>query len=455
MKLRFILATAAAGALLLSGCGGDATNGDVDTTADPAPVETGDDADPGESAEEPTEPQDDAEPVTLSFWHNSTTGPGAAYWEETTAKFTEENPHVTFDIQVIQNEDMDGRLQTAINAGDSPDIFMARGGGKLKDIVDAGQVMDMTDRIDPAIMDAYGSAVFEAFTIDGKIYAVPNSILPGGIFYSQDLFDEAGIEGTPSTIEELIEAADALKAAGHEPIALGGQDAWPAAHWYYFFALRTCSQDTINEAGATMDFSDPCWIEAGQNLKDFADAEPFNQGFLTTSAQQGAGSSAGMLANHVAGMELMGAWNVGVIAGLTPDEEPLPDLGWFPFPEVPGGAGAASAMMGGADGYSCAVGAPDVCADFLNFSGTKENQEAYAIAFNTLPANSEAKGVIEEPAMLDILDAYEDADYMMLWLDTLLGQNVGNALNGGVVDMLAGQGSPEDIVSAVESAALR
>lgn len=452
MKLRFIMATAAAGALLLSGCGGDATNGDVDATPDAPPVEATDDAEPGEPAEEPAE---DAEPVTLTFWHNSTTGPGAEYWEDTTAKFTDEHPHVTFDIQVIQNEDMDGRLQTAINAGDSPDIYMARGGGKLADIVDAGQVKDLTDVIDPEVMEAYGDAVFQAFTIDGRIYSIPNSILPGGIFYSQDLFDEAGIEGTPSTMEELIEAADALKAAGFEPIALGGQDAWPAAHWYYFFVLRTCSQDVINEAGASMDFSDPCWVEAGEHLQEFADAEPFNQGFLTTSAQQGAGSSAGMLANHVAGMELMGAWNVGVIAGLTPDEEPLPDLGWFPFPEVPGGAGAPSAMMGGADGYACAVDAPDECVEFLNFTANVENQEAYAVAFNTLPANTQAQGVIEDPAMLDILEAYGNADYMMLWLDTLLGQNVGNALNGGVVDMLAGQGTPEDIVSAVESAASR
>ena len=112
-------------------------------------------------------------------------------------------------------------------------------------------------------------------------------------------------------------------------------------------------------------------------------------------------------------------------------------------------------MMGGADGYACAVDAPDECVQFLNFTANVENQEAYAIAFNTLPANTQAQGVIDEPAMLDILEAYGNADYMMLWLDTLLGQNVGNALNGGVVDMLAGQGTPEDIVSAVESAALR
>lgn len=57
--------------------------------------------------------------------------------------------------------------------------------------------------------------------------------------------------------------------------------------------------------------------------------------------------------------------------------------------------------------------------------------------------------------MRDILGAYSDAAYMSVWLDTMLGQNVGNALNAGVVNMLAGQGTPEDIVSSVESAAAK
>ena len=41
-----------------------------------------------------------------------------------------------------------------------------------------------------------------------------------------------------------------------------------------------------------------------------------------------------MIANHQAAMELMGAWDPGVIASLTPDQKPLADLGWFPFPAV-------------------------------------------------------------------------------------------------------------------------
>jgi len=389
----------------------------------------------------------------MTFWHNSTTGEGKAYWESTVKDFEAANPGVTIKIQAIQNEDMDGKLQTALNSGDAPDIFMARGGGKLADVVEAGQAQEV--QVDDATKTAVGDAAFKAFTIDDKVYGMPMSILPGGIYYSKDLFAQAGITDTPKSIEDLEAAVDKLKAAGIQPIALGAKDAWPAAHWYYFFALRACSKDTLDKAAADMTFDDPCWKKAGDDLEAFSKTSPFNEGFLTTSAQQGAGSSAGLVANHQAAMELMGAWDPGVIASLTPDKKPLADLAWFPFPTTSGGKGEAGAMMGGLDGFSCSKDAPPECSKFLNFAMQKKYQEGYANAFHTLPASQEAQGVVTEPALKDVLAAYNEAPYVSLWLDTLYGQNVGNALNTGVVNLLAGQGDSAAIVKGVEDAAAK
>ncbi|MDN3309869.1 extracellular solute-binding protein [Microbacterium oryzae] len=420
---RYLTAAAVAGAMTLTGCaaaGGAEGDGDV----------------------------------AMTLWHNSTTGDGKQYWEDAAAAFEEENPGVSIEVQSIQNEDMDGRLQTAVNSGDMPDIFMARGGGKLADIVAAGAVKDLTDLIADDVRADYGDGVFDAFTVDGAVYGLPTAVLPGGIFYSEDLFAEAGIE-PPTSMDELVAATDALKGADVAPIALGGMDAWPAAHWYYFFALRECGQDVMSDIATTRDFSDGCWLAAGEDLAEFAETEPFNEGFLTTPAQQGAGSSAGLLANHQAAMELMGGWNVGVIASLTPDQKPLADLGWFPFPAVEGGDGDPAAMMGGVDGYSCSVDSPSVCEDFLNFIASQEWQEKYAQAYQTIPASKAAQGAVTEPALEPLMAAYNDASYVAVWLDTSLGQNVGNALNTAVVEMLSGSGSPEGIVEAVEGAAAR
>lgn len=129
--------------------------------------------------------------VEITMWHNSTTGDGKAYWESAAKAFEKENPNVTIKIEAIQNEDMDGKLQTALQDPNSaPDIFMARGGQKLRDVVEAGQAMDLTDKISDTVKNQMATAEATG-TIDGKIYSVQQSVLPGGIWYSKDLFEKA------------------------------------------------------------------------------------------------------------------------------------------------------------------------------------------------------------------------------------------------------------------------
>jgi len=394
-----------------------------------------------------------ADDGTLTLWQNSTTGPGQDFWVKAAADFTEANPDVAIDVQTVQNEDFDSKLQTALNSGDAPDIFLQRGGGKLAATVAAGQVMDITDGISADAKAGIAQSAFDANSIDGKAYAMPVAVLPSGIFYSQDLFTAAGITETPKTMDELNADVEKLKATGVAPIALGAKDAWPAAHWYFNFALRECGSDTLEQAAKDKDFSDDCWIKAGQDVEDLVGTDPFNDGFLTTAAQQGAGSSAGLIANHQAGMELMGAWDPGVIAGLTPDTKPLADLSWFPFPEISGGEGEPGSIMGGIDGYSCSAQAPKECVDFLNYIGTADVQKEYYAAFNAPPVNTEAQTAVTEPYLQEIIKAYNDAPYVSQWLDTVYGLNVGNAMNVGVVDLMAGDGSPEKLIQTVSDAA--
>ncbi|AEV86982.1 sugar ABC transporter substrate-binding protein [Actinoplanes sp. SE50] len=390
--------------------------------------------------------------VTMELWENATTGPGRAFWEKAAADYQAAHPTVTIKIQAVQNEDLDGKLQTALNSGAAPDIFLQRGGGKMAAMVDAGQVKDITADISAETKQAVPEAALKTGQIDGKAYAVPVAILPGGLWYSKDVFQKAGITAPPATMDEFNAAVTKLKANG-TPVALGAKDAWPAAHWFYFFALRSCSKATLDATAESKTFDDPCWTRAGQDLQAFAATQPFNNGFLTTSAQQGAGSSAGLIANHKAGMELMGAWDPGTIASLTKDAKPLPDLGFFPFPSVPGGQGDPAAVMGGTDGYSCSAKAPRECSDFLNYLLTKDVQEAYYRGFNALPVNRAAQGAVTEDYLKAVLDTYNKAPYVSVWLDTLYGQNVGNALNVSIVNLLAGKGDVAGIIKAVNDAA--
>ena len=106
----------------------------------------------------------------------------------------------------------------------------------------------------------------------------------------------------------------------------------------------------------SLDFSDPCFVQAGEVLEDLLATEPFNPGFLTTQAQEGATSASGLLATGKVAMELQGHWEPGVMQGLTDDGKGLGDkTGWFPFPAVEGGQGDPTAALGGGDAW--AVGA--------------------------------------------------------------------------------------------------
>ncbi len=391
--------------------------------------------------------------VTLSFWTNATPGPGLTYFQNAVKTFHTLHPSVTINIQSIQNESLDGKLQTALNSNSAPDIFFQRGGGKMLAMVNAGEVQQLN--LTAADKANVSAAALASESINGKVYAIPEDTQPEGIYYSMELFQRAGITSTPTTIPELEADVAKLKAINVIPIAVGAKDAWPAAHWYYNFALRECSQAAMDEAATTLKFTDPCWVKAGNDLASFLKVNPFQPGFLTTSAQQGAGSSAGLVANHRAAMELMGAWDPGVIASLTPNQKPLPDLGWFPFPAVPGGQGAPSAMMGGTDGYSLSTNAPKQAFQFLEFLLTTAQQKLYSQAFVTIPVNKAAQVVVTEAYNISALQAFNKAAYTMQFLDTQFGQNVGNAMNTAVVNLFAGKGTPAGIVSAMTEAAAK
>ncbi len=85
-------------------------------------------------------------PVSMTLWTNSTTGPGLQYFQDAATAYHAANPNVTIKVQSVQNEDYDGKLQTALQAGEgsAPDIMYQRGGGKMLAMVQAGQLSEVT-----------------------------------------------------------------------------------------------------------------------------------------------------------------------------------------------------------------------------------------------------------------------------------------------------------------------
>lgn len=403
-----------------------------------------------------------AEPVTLTWWHNGVAGDSGEntmgdYWDKVAADYMAANPNVTIEIEQIQNEDLQRtRIPTALQSGDAPDLFQQWGGGEMAAQAEAGYLMDLSDVLADDIERLGGGVA--PWQVGEVTYGLPFQFAVEGIWYRKSLFEQAGITAEPTTMDELADAVDKLKAADIPPIAVDAADGWPAAHWWYNFALRSCSQDVVAAAGTTLDFSDPCWLDAGTQLEEFIATKPFQDQFTSTVAQVGATSSAGMVANGTAAMELMGQWNYFVYQGFTDGSDEanqalLDDLDWFPMPATEGGAGDPSAAMGGGDGFSCYVDAPAECADFLAYIVSDDVQRGYAEAVGGLPVAPAAADAIASPVLQEIAQTTSSAAYVQLWMDTLLGPNVGGAMNDGIVNIFNGTGDAQGVVNAMIAAA--
>lgn len=390
--------------------------------------------------------------VTITWLHNSNTDPGKAYYEKVAKDFEADHPGVTIEIDAMQHEDMLTKLDAAFQAGDAPDIYMERGGGELADHVEAGLTMDLTDVAADTIAKLGGSV--SGWQVDGKTYGLPFSVGVVGYWYNKAMFDEAGVTATPTDWTEMYAVIDQLKAAGMAPISVGAGDKWPAAHYWYYFALRECSQDVLSSAVTSLDFSDPCFIKAGEDLQQVIAAEPFNKGFLSTPAQSGPTSASGLLATRKVAMEMQGHWEPGVMQGLTEDNLGLgDDLGWFAFPAVDGGQGDQAAALGGGDAWALSADAPDEAVEFVEYLLSDEVQKGFAENSMGLPTNPAATGSVADPALAALLKVRDEAPYVQLYFDTAFGQSVGGAMNDAIALMFAGEASPQDIVDATQAAA--
>jgi len=390
--------------------------------------------------------------VTITWWHNSNSDPGMGYYTQVAADFEAANPGVAIEVTSMQHEDMVTKLEAAFQSGDTPDIYMERGGGELADHVAAGITMDLSEAAADTIEKLGGSVA--GWQVDDKTYSLPFSVGVVGFWYNKSLFEQAGITETPTTWDEYYVVLDQLKAAGIEPISVGAGDKWPAAHYWYYFALRQCSQDVLSEAVTSLDFSDECFVRAGESLEELVAAEPFNAGFLATPAQTGPTSASGLLASGKVAIELMGHWEPGVMQGLTEDGTGLgADTGWFAFPAVDGGEGEQTAALGGGDAWAVAEGAPDAAVDFIEYLLSDEVQKGFAELDMGLPTNPSASQYVSDPTLAVLLGVRDAAPYVQLYFDTAFGASVGGAMNDAIALMFASQASAQDIVDATQAAA--
>jgi raffinose/stachyose/melibiose transport system substrate-binding protein len=389
--------------------------------------------------------------VTLTWWHNAAEEPGRSVWQSVADAYHQAHPNVSFKISPVQNESLKTKVPIALQSADPPNIFQQWGGGAEATQVQSGKLMDMTAATSSWIKDLGNSAAL--WQADGKQYGIPYDLHVVGFWYRTDLFASAGISAPPTTMDELNSDVQKLKAAHITPLAVGSKDEWPDAFWWEYFALRECSLDTIKSTIKNLKMDDQCYVKAGQDLKTFIDTKPFQNAFLGTPAQQGAGSSAGLVANAKAAMELQGDWELPTMIPLTSDKQYATKLGWFPFPTISGAPGMPGVALGGGDGFSCSVKAGPSCPDFLKYiSSTPIQTKLVQTSTATLPANPAAISAITDPTLKTVQTYLSSAPYIQMYFDQALPTSVGSALNDAIAGFFAGKGSPQSIVQAFTKA---
>ena len=121
--------------------------------------------------------------------------------------FQEANPDITVTMTTFPYADYRTKVAAAIPAGEGPDVVQLFYGW-LDDYIQADLIQPLpTDAFDAATIDEEFFPMVQAMKVDGEYYALPTAVRSLALFYNERLFEEAGIESPPATLDELVDAA--------------------------------------------------------------------------------------------------------------------------------------------------------------------------------------------------------------------------------------------------------
>ena len=175
----------------------------------------------GGSSDKSASSQSQSGKTVVNIWTNDRHD--AEYLNEKIAEFNASNQDIEIKMTTVV-EDYPNMLVMSYTSGNAPDLFYmnARGTGfDLKTFVDAGMLVPYPDSLlnDPdfeKVTDASKHIVEGINAINGVPYAI-FSVLRSGtrMIYNMDLLEQAGITELPATLQELVDTAAAVTAAGN------------------------------------------------------------------------------------------------------------------------------------------------------------------------------------------------------------------------------------------------
>lgn len=259
-------------------------------------------------------------------------------------------------------------LKTRMTGGDPPDSFQVHGGEELTSTWVTTGFMESLG----ALYQSEGwNRVFPKDLIDivsyrGQPYSVPVNVHRGNVlWYNKKIFDQNNLK-VPNGWNEFYMVADALKAKGITPLALGDKNKWEAAHLFEDILLAMNKADGYRGlwSGKTS------WTGGGVDAALLTLARVIQY----ANSDHAAGtwdSAAQMLIDGKAAMTIMGDWAAGYFT--SKGWKPNVDYGFAPAP------GTAGTFVVVTDTFGLPRRAPHraEALNWLKVAGSKEGQEAF------------------------------------------------------------------------------
>lgn len=305
------------------------------------------------------------EQITLIVWDHLGSPAGVEGIDPIQAiydQFMAEHPNITIRREVIQAQEMENIVPTALASGEGPDIVYyditpARNlfrGGLILPLDSYAEQYGWLDRI--------SESGLRWVLFDGQLAGMPIESEFVGVFVNNDIFEAEGWE-VPTNLDETLAYCRAASAAGYVPFAHGQNPGWQN-----FFSFTMPLHNTVGaEWVAARVFDDVgTWEDPGvvqaltffyRDMRDAGCFDPDVNG-LDWQTQQD------LFYSGEAPLFPTGTWVVGEIDNQMPDA----NVTMMPFPElVPGVKRTFTVGMGSAWFINAGSANPDAAAMLLDF----------------------------------------------------------------------------------------
>ncbi|MDQ2955919.1 MAG: ABC transporter substrate-binding protein [Actinomycetota bacterium] len=172
------------------------------------------------------------------------TGPDEPSYQALVKQFNSSHPDIQVTMSVQPWATLGQKLPASWATGQGPDLATPSSDpGSIFNYIKTNSVAALDSVVGSGATQidsgAFPPSVKSAFTVNGKLYAVPANMATLVLYYNKDLFTKAGITAAPTTEEEFI--ADAKKltlGSGSKPAQYGLSLAdnatiqmWPILQW--------------------------------------------------------------------------------------------------------------------------------------------------------------------------------------------------------------------------------